>query len=73
MFEDSGSEVEVQTTYKTGQEENANCKSKSAPIKGGMQMIIFIMTLQSKNKLNILRNFGLIFCTIGSISMMIYD
>ena len=45
MFEDSGSEVEVQTTYKTGQEENANSKSKSAPIKGGMQMIIFISKL----------------------------
>ena len=45
MFEDSGSEVEVQTTCKTGQEENANCKSNSAPIKGGMQIITISFSL----------------------------
>ena len=41
MFEDSGSEVEVRTLYKTAQEENGNCDSKSAPIKGGMKIIKF--------------------------------
>ena len=43
MFEDSGSEVEVRTLYKTAQEENGNCDSKSAPIKGGMQIIKFTL------------------------------